>query len=614
MTFTPRTRLVNPRLGTYFGIFASALAALFFLAAIFEQLGMADRILRWMMLLGPVALYGAIGLASANQQPLDYFAAGRRVPAIFTGLALAITALGATGLVTLTGVFFVSGFDGLAITIGGLAGFVCMAILLAPFLRKFGAYTVPTYLGRRFESRFLRLLSAAFLALPLLLLMAAELRIASGVGAWLSGVPATSLLPLFALLALATLVGGGMRSLSWSNAAQAITVLLAFLVPVALVAVLVTKLPIPQLSYGPIVRSLIKQEAALALPSVAAAPFSFELPGEGFATIAKRFATPFGAIGPGAFVVTMLVVMSGLASAPWLLPRVSATPGVHEARKSLSWATFMFGVIVLTMSAVAAFMREPLMELALSSDPGQLPGWLEKLRASGLAEITTSSTRVAVGSVAFARDGVFLALPIASDLPAAFIYLAAASAIAAALAGLSAAGVALGNLLSEDVLNGLSWEPPSDAVRLMMARGMLAAAIGAGTALAIMAPTDPLSLLLWAVTITGATAFPILILSIWWKRVNAFGALAGMTSGFVIATGAIIAGEAGLFSTAGIVAAGLALPVGTAAAMLVSVLTPPPSRHALELVRDIRVPGGEILYDREMQRLRLRQRRSKAGG
>lgn len=609
MTFTPRTRLVNPRLGTYFGIFASGLAALFFLATIFEQLGMSDAMLRWMMLIGPVALYGCIGLASANRQPLDYFAAGRRVPAIFTGLALAVSALGATGLVTLTGVFFVSGFDGLAITIGALAGFVAMAILLAPFLRKFGAYTIPTYLGRRFESRFLRLLSAVFLALPMLLLIAAELRIAGSVGAWISGVPAATLLPLFALIVMATLVPGGMRSLSWSNAAQAITVLLAFLVPVALVAVLVTKLPIPQLSYGPIVRSLIKQEAALALPGVATTAFSFDLPGEGFATIAKRFATPFGAIGPAAFVATMLTVMAGLASAPWLLPRVSATPGVHDARKSLSWATFIFGILILTMTSVAAFMRAPLMELALASDPGQLPEWLVNLQQAGLVELTTASTQVAVGSVAFARDGVFLALPIATGLPSAFVYLAAAAAIAAALATTGAAGVALGNLLSEDVLNGLSWEPTSDTVRLLMARVMLAAAIGAGTALALVAPADPLLLMLWAVTITGATAFPVLVLSIWWKRLNEFGALAGMISGFVISTGAIIAGEAGLFSTAGTVAAAVALPVGTIAALLVSVMTPAPSRHALELVRDIRVPGGEILYDREMQRLRLKQRR-----
>lgn len=610
MTFTPRTRFVNPRLGTYFGIFASALAAVFFMAAILEQLGISDQSLRWMMLLGPMVLYGSIGLASATRIPLDYFAAGRRVPAVFTGLALAITALGATGLVALTGVFFVSGFDGLAISIGGLAGFVVMAILLAPFLRKFGAYTVPTYLGRRFESRLLRLVAAAFLAVPMLLLIAAELRIAGEVGAWMVGAPAASLMPLFALAVLLMLVAGGMRSLSWSNAAQSITVILAFLVPIAVVAVLVTKLPIPQLSYGPIVRSLIKQEAALALPAVAASPFGFNLPPDGFAVIAKRFATPFGAIGPAAFVVTMLTVTAGIASAPWLLPRVSATPGVHEARKSLSWATFIFGVLVLTMTSVAAFMRAPVMELALSSDPGQLPEWLQQLRANGLVEMTSAATRVAVESVSFKRDGVFLALPMATGLPFVFVYLAAASAIAAALASIGAASMALGNLLAEDVINGLSWDPPGDTVRLIMARGMLAAAIGTGAALALVAPTDPLSLLLWALTITGTTAFPVLILSIWWKRINSFGALAGMVSGFVISCGAIIAGEAGLFNTSGTVVAAVALPLGTIAAIVVSVLTPQPSRHALELVRDIRVPGGEILYDREMQRLRLKQRRS----
>ena len=610
MSFTPPTRLVNPRLGTYFGIFASALAAVFFLAAIFEQLGLSDTFLRLMMMLAPVALYGTIGVAAATRQPLDYFAAGRRVPAVFTGLALSITAFGSTGLVALSGLFFVSGFDGLAITIGGLAGFVVMAILLAPFLRKFGAYTVPTYLGRRFESRLLRLLAAVFLAVPMLLLVAAELRIASVVGGWLSGMSAGMLLPSFALFVLASLVLGGMRSLSWSNAAQAITVLLAFLVPVALVAVLVTKLPIPQLSYGPIVRGLIRHEAALSLPDLAAAPFSLDLPGEGFATIAKRFATPFGAIGPVAFVITMLTVMAGLASAPWLLPRVSTTPGVHEARKSLAWATEFFGVLVLTMTSVAAFMRAPLMDLALTAEPGQIPDWLKSLSAAGLVELTSASTRVAIGSVAFWRDGVFLALPIATGLPAAFVYLAAASAIAAALAGAGGAAMALGNLLAEDILNGLSWEPPSDAVRLILARSMLAAALGAGTALAIAAPTDPLALLLWAITITGTTAFPVLVLSIWWKRLNSFGALAGMTSGFAISTSAIIAGEAGLFDAAGTVVAALGMPIGTGAAMLVSVLTPSPSRHALELVRDIRVPGGEILYDREMQRLRLKQRRS----
>ena len=302
-------------------------------------------------------------------------------------------------------------------------------------------------------------------------------------------------------------------------------------------------------------------------------------------------------------------MMAGLASAPWLLPRVSATPGVHEARKSLGWATFIFGVLVLTMTSVAAFMRAPLMELVLSSEPGNIPTWLRDVLSAGLAEITTVSTRIAVTSVSFQRDGVFLALPIATGLPSAFIYLAAAAAIAAALASASAAAMALGNLLSEDIVNGLSWEPPSDTARLLIARVMLAAAVGTGVAIAIFAPTDPLKLLLWAIAITGATAFPALVLSIWWKRLNSYGALAGLVAGFAVAVTAIIAGEAGWISISGVVASAAAIPASTAAAMIVSVLTPAPTRHALELVRDIRVPGGEILYDREMQRLRLKQRR-----
>lgn len=610
MNVTHHIRRVNPRLGTYFGIFASALSAIFFLAAIFEQLGIADRFIRWMMLIGPVVLYGAIGVASATRQPLDYFAAGRRVPAIITGMALAITALGGTGLVALTGAFFVSGFDALAITIGGLAGFVLMAVLLAPFLRKFGAYSVPTFFGRRFESRLLRLVSALLLAVPMLLLIVAELKIASAVGGWLTTTPDPILIITFTCIVLATVVLGGMRGLSWSNAAQAITVLLAFLVPAAMVAVIVTKLPIPQLSYGPIVRSLLKQEAALSFPSMAAQPFAFSLPGAGFTTIAKPFATPFGAIGPAAFVITMFIVMAGLAAAPWLLPRVSTTPGVHEARKSLGWATFIFGVLVLTMTSIAAYMRAPIMDLVLSSEPGQLPGWLEMLRSYGLVEIQSDATRVALDSVAFARDGVFLALPIATGLPSAFVYLAAASAIAAALATVGATAVALGNVIAEDIVTGFSWEPRSDLVRLAIARSMLAIGLGVSMLLALALPADPLKLLLWAIAITGATAFPVLVLSIWWKRINGFGALAGMIAGFTIASGAILASEVGLIGAADIIAAGLALPVGTIATLLVSVLTPAPTRNALELVRDIRVPGGQILYDREMQKLRLKQRRN----
>jgi cation/acetate symporter len=174
MAVTSGVRLVNPRLGTYFGIFAAAFASLVLMALMLEQLGVSDMGVRLLMFAGPIALCGALGLLTPASDPNDYFACGRRVPAFFNGLVLAITALGGAGLMALTGAFFTVGFDALCLSLGISTGLVFMGVLLAPFLRKSGDYTVPSFLGRRFESRPLRIVAAAVLAVPLLLLLAAE--------------------------------------------------------------------------------------------------------------------------------------------------------------------------------------------------------------------------------------------------------------------------------------------------------------------------------------------------------------------------------------------------------------------------------------------------------
>ena len=156
MSLTSRTRFVNPRLGTYFGIFASSLAGLVLLLLIFEQLGASRVAAALGMLLGPLVLYAAIGLLRSDAGAARLL---RRRPPRAGRLhraRLGVAAMGATGIVALTGVFFLIGFDALCLIIGGLAGFVIMAVLLAPFFRKFGAFTVPSYLGRRFESKTVR--------------------------------------------------------------------------------------------------------------------------------------------------------------------------------------------------------------------------------------------------------------------------------------------------------------------------------------------------------------------------------------------------------------------------------------------------------------------------
>jgi cation/acetate symporter len=607
MSVTSRTRFVNPRLGTYFGIFASSLAGLVMLLLIFEELGTADALLRWAMLLGPIVLYAAIGLCVPTQEPLEFFAAGRRVPAGYTGLGIGVAAMGATGIVAVTGVFFLIGFDALCLMIGGLGGFVIMSVMLAPFLRKFGTFTVPSYLGRRFESKTVRLLSAALLTVPALLMLAAELRMGAYAAGWLSGQPAPLMIVLLVAAFIAMVGLGGMRSLSWSGSAAAIAAVLALLVPVTIVAVMVTNFPLPQLTNGPLLRALMHSEAAQGLPIVDAPALAFGLPGEGFVHIAKRFTAPFGAIGPTAFVVATLTVMAGVASSPWLIPRVTMTPGVYETRKSLGWATVYFSLIMLTAAAVAVYMRDYLMDVVNGGAPAALPEWMRRLVDLGFATVDTAVPLTYTG-FAIARDAVLLSLPVAAEMPSVFVYFAAAGIVAAALVGAGAVASALGNVIAEDVVNGLSWEPLPRTGRVYMGRLAIVGAAVVGGLVALVAPTDPLRLLLWSLALSGSTFFPVIVLSIWWKRMNAFGAIAGMSCGFGVAVLTILAGAANILGLDGALAGILGLPAGIAGAVLASITTPAPGRSVLELVREIRVPGGEVIYDREMRLLRLKNR------
>ncbi len=608
MSVTSRTRFVNPRLGTYFGIFASSLTALVLLLIIFEQLGTSEVVLRWCMLLGPLALYAAIGLLVPTREPLEFFAAGRRVPAGYTGLGIASATLGATGIVAMTGTFFLIGFDALCLMIGGLAGFVIMAVMLAPFFRKFGALTVPSYLGRRFESRAVRLLCAGLISVPLLLLLAAELRMGAYAAGWLVDKPQSLMVMMLVLAIVVTVVMGGMRSLTWSGSAQAIAAILALIVPVAIVAVMVTNFPLPQLTNGPLLRSLVHSEAAQGVPIVDVSGLTFMLPGEGFAPVAKRFTAPFGSVGPMAFVVATLTVMAGVASAPWLLPRVTMTPGVYETRKSLGWATVFFGLIMLTAAAISVYMRDFVMDIVKDGPPAALPDWMRRLTELGFAQVDLGAGSLNFMSFEFGRDTVLLSLPVAAGLPNVFLYFAAAGIVAAALVAAGVAAVTLANVLCEDVVNGLSWEPlPRDA-RLWIARAAIVGVAVFGGMITLLAPTDPLRLLLWCLAVSGSTLFPVLVLSVWWKRMNAFGAMAGLACGFVVAVLTILAGEASIFGLAGPLAGLFGLPAGALGAVLASLATPGPNRSMLELVRELRIPGGEVVYDREMRLLRLKHR------
>ncbi len=605
-----RTRVINPRLGIYFGIFTSVLVALALVLLILEQLGVADGTLSVLMLFGSVMLYASIGLFAFTRDPIDYFAAGRRVPAFYTGLGLSMSSIGATGLLALTGALFFAGYDALCLSVGFIAGFVVMAVMIAPFLRKAGMFTLPSYFFNRFESRLMRLVSAAIVAVPMVLILSAEIRAAAFAGSFLLGASVEIMAAGMVFFLVAMLVAGGLRSLVWSGTGASIAALIALLVPVAIVAVFLTNMPVPQLSHGPVLRALGRSETAMAMSRDTADLLTFALAGESFQSVSQRFAMPNGSVGALAFPIVSLTVMAGIAAAPWLLPRITATPSVYETRKSLGWATVLTGIVLMTLASIAVFMRDYLFEIVTAAGRGQIPAWLQDLSAIELARIESTSGALSVSSFSFLRDGVILGLPLAGGMPSVMLYVVMAGIVAAGMAGAGGCVVALGNILAEDVVDGLSSESAPDHVRLATARVTLILVAAIGGAFAILAPTDPLRLIIWALVLTASSVFPVLILSIWWKRINVYGAMAGMLSGFGVAALFMLVAEAGWLGLDSALAAIFGAPASVAAAMSVTVMTPLPGRDALDLVSDMRIPNGETVLDREMrlQRQRLRQR------
>ena len=141
-------------------------------------------------------------------------------------------------------------------------------------------------------------------------------------------------------------------------------------------------------------RGLVRNEVAQGLQLVRVSPFAFDLPGEGFQALTKPYTQPFGAVGPLGFATGVIMIACGIASAPWLLPRVAAAPGVYEARKSLGWATVFFGFTLLTVSSVAVFMRDFVLDVVMNERVGPLPQWLFDAAKQGFAQFDPKATRL----------------------------------------------------------------------------------------------------------------------------------------------------------------------------------------------------------------------------
>jgi cation/acetate symporter len=594
---------VNPRLGTSFGIFTSAFASLVLILIILEQLGLERTWISELIIGLPILFYVGIGLSVRTANVEDFFISGQRVPPLYNGFALSANLVGGAGLLGLIGAFFFIGYDAMPVALGWCAGLGLMSVAFAPYLRKAGAYTMPGFFGIRFSSRLARLVAAVVLFVPCVMLLAAELRLGQMIAGVFVRLTDSQLLQATLAVVIATVVFGGMRSLTWTQCAQFIIVMLGIAVPLIAISVLITNLPLPQLSYGGLLDEMGQLELTRGLTARGAETFDAALPGPAPTTLTRPFADLFGAVSVGDFLTVTLCMMLGAAVLPSQVARMSTTPSVSAVRKSFGWAALLVGFMVLTIPAYAAFVKFQVMQQLLGLPLSQVPDWGRLLEQLGLAALSGNQLDPALGSarVTLSRDSVALLLPVINNFPYVLIGVVGAAALAAILAAAAGQIVTMATVFSNDIYYTLFNRSASPARRLLVAR---LAMLGFGIAALWIASDDtidPLRMMIWAFSLSAGSFFGPLALSIWWRGVTSFGVMVGILSGFA-ATAAYILTTAGggvpWFGVDGLAAGTLGVPVSILGTVTGSLLSPRLDQASLDLLDEMRVPSGETIHTR----------------
>jgi cation/acetate symporter len=665
---------------SYTGAFAVFLAAL----ALLEQEGMPRLWIGYLFMFATIALYAIIGVICRTSNVTEYYVAGRRVPAMFNGMATAADWISAASFISLAGGLYLQGFDGLAFIMGWTGGFVLVALLIAPYLRKFAQYTVPDFLAARYGGGAggrggpVRALAVSATILVSFTYVVAQIYAVGLIASRFTGVDFSVgiFLGLASILVCSFL--GGMRAITWTQVAQYIILLVAFLIPTMWLSVKHADNPIPQVAYGSLLPKLTAREAELAkdpreaqvraeflrradgyAARVAALPESWEagkLDAQRQLAAARarnasltevrqaeralttypnsvddaralwlerrdanlaraRPPEPHAQPFPGAtpeesdarrnnFLAVVFCLMFGTAALPHILMRAYTTPSVHETRVSVFWTLFFILLVYLTIPALAVLAKYDIYTSLVGSDFSSLPTWISYWanvdKANPLISVADINGDGIVQLAEFAIDAdvLVLATPEIGGLPYVISGLVAAGGLAAALSTADGLLLAISNALSHDVYYKMVEPGASTQKRVTISKLLLLAVAFIAAYAASQKPADILSLVAAAFSLAGSTLFPVLVLGVFWKHANHIGAITGMITGFAVClyymlrASPVLGGNA-LETWFGILpmAAGVfGVPAGLFTVVVVSLLTPRPSRASAGMVDYIRAP------------------------
>jgi cation/acetate symporter len=453
-------------LGKIYGLYTGSFFAFVIFLAILEQLGVPNRIIGYGFVFLTIAVYAIIGILSRTSEVGEYYVAGRTVPSFYNGMATGADWMSGASFVGMAGTLFLLGYDGLAFVLGWTGGYVLVAVLIAPFLRKFGAYTVPDFFAERYGGNLTRFLAVIVLLACSFTYVTAQI--------FATGIIASRFLDInFEVAVYVGLVGillcsmlGGMKAVTWTQVAQYIVLIVAYLIPVIILSAKKYGIPVPQLTYGQAIQEITNLENQMAAKGLIATGKD----AAGNLVAAKPHIRPFTDYTPLNYFALILCLMVGTASLPHILMRYFTTPSVREARSSVAWSLFFIFLLYFTAPAYAAFSKLEVYTLVNSGTKlADLPTWMYTYGRLGLVKIcgvdvTTAQNFVAacakipnhpgvlrVQDLGINTDVIVLSTPEIAGMPYVIAGLVAAGGLAAALSTADGLLLAIANALSHDM-------------------------------------------------------------------------------------------------------------------------------------------------------------------
>ena len=495
----------------------------------------------WLLVAATFALSLGVAVYARARSTSAYYVAERAVSPVVNGMATAADWMSAATFVSMAGVVAFRGRDGAAYLMGWTGGYVLLAVLLAPYLRKYGKYTVPQFVGDRYDSRGARFVALVCALLVSFVYLGAQLRGVGVVFARFLDVPIGAGVLIGMGVVLVYAVSGGMRSLTYTQVAQYVVLIVAYLVPAVLVSRLLTGHSIPQLGFG----GALSAEGARLLGATPGRPFLEVLDGIVGDLGFGRYTA--GARPTADVFFTTAALMVGTAGLPHILIRFFTVPKVRDARATAGWALLFIAVLYTAAPAVAAFGRAMVVRSVHGQAHAAAPEWFRSWERTGLARFTdrdgdgrmTMSADPARNEVALDQDLLVLATPEVAGLAPWVIALLAAGALAAAASTAAGLVLVLSATVSHDLLKGVLAPRLSERAELFWARAAATLAVALAGIVALHPPGAVAETVALAFGLAASSFFPVLVLGIFWTRATKEGAMAGMLAGVAV-TGAYV--------------------------------------------------------------------------